>query len=241
MWKTEKEFGQYVMTRLKREGYSCMRIESASTIAGCPDLWVQGRGDDYFVELKNMPGKKVYDFTVAGRPVTVHWRPGQQSWAQQYIREHSVYADNVVRTKASWTFVGCADGIVCIRMGTLYVQNKVSAADDRYGGALLYLFDDKSKFYPGRLLNMYSYAFHVTGQHEKPVAVIEVLLTAIRWWMRGRDAADVDWPCYDDIKEEVVEDEGPYMTVGESKRIMELAYSIVRSYLQNEYGKCHED
>lgn len=101
-----------------------MRIESASTITGCPDLWVQLNGDDYFIELKycdkNMGNKEV-----------VKWRPGQQSWSVVYQNNHMNFSNTFVTTvKHSWTFVGFKDCVAFVLMDR-YRQDSCISKDDK--------------------------------------------------------------------------------------------------------------
>lgn len=131
MWNTEKEFGKCVMAALKLAGYSCMRIESASTITGCPDLWVQGKGNDYFIELKNVKVQErpaECDMNTAA-PLRVSWRQGQQGWAIQYAKAHQKVLDTVIRCKYSWTFVGMRNCVVAIRMRHTFNSNLVEWND----------------------------------------------------------------------------------------------------------------
>lgn len=115
MYQTEKDFGKAVMNAFKRLGFTCIRIESASTISGMPDLYVMGYGDDYFIELKNTKRN-------APEPGTykVAWRPGQQGWAAAYKMHHTTIA----RTKHSWTLQAFNDKIHCIRMDQVFSEDR---------------------------------------------------------------------------------------------------------------------
>lgn len=125
MFKTEKDFGKFIMQIFKSQGYNCMRIESASTITGCPDLWVQGMGDDFFIELKNHNSINMNKDTVR-----VQWRQGQQAWALGYIDHHHRVHDNAITAKVSWTFVATGDDyIVMIPMNKLYPTSTVAMSD----------------------------------------------------------------------------------------------------------------
>ena len=125
MWKTEKDFGQMIMNKLKQEGAKCMRIESASTITGCPDLWVQGAGDDFFIELKNRN-----DLSLDKGDYRVPWRQGQQAWAQMYHACHTRrITDDAVSRKFSWTFMGCSDGMLAIRMSRYHEDSSINHHD----------------------------------------------------------------------------------------------------------------
>lgn len=107
MFQTEKDFGKAVMAAFKKAGFTCIRIESASTISGMPDLYVMGHGDDYFIELKNVKTKPKLPGTYK-----VAWRPGQQGWAATYKMLHT---KNKI-AKHSWTVQAFDGEIHCIRM-----------------------------------------------------------------------------------------------------------------------------
>lgn len=126
MWNDEKTFGKYVMQRLKSKGMTPVRIESASTISGMPDMFVMGYNNDCFIELKNMKQSSVK----AGK-WKIHWRPGQQAWGQQYIASHSAMYDGICIKKCSWTFVGLSDGMLLVRMSRYHEDSCVdkSSAD----------------------------------------------------------------------------------------------------------------
>lgn len=115
MYQTEKDFGKAVMSALRRLGFTCIRIESASTISGMPDLYVMGYGDDYFIELKNTKRN-------APEPGTykVAWRPGQQGWAAVYKMHHA----SITGTKHSWTVQAFNDKIHCIRMDQVFSDDR---------------------------------------------------------------------------------------------------------------------
>lgn len=115
MYQTEKDFSKAVMSALRRLGFTCIRIESASTISGMPDLYVMGYGDDYFIELKNTKRN-------APEPGTykVAWRPGQQGWAAVYKAHHA----SIIGTKHSWTVQAFNDKIHCIRMDQVFSDDR---------------------------------------------------------------------------------------------------------------------
>lgn len=122
MWNNEKLFGKYVMMKLKNVGMTPIRIESASTISGMPDIYAMGR-HDYFIELKNMKDKSINSSSWK-----IEWRPGQQAWAQQYAAAHTVHVGKeFIKTKCSWTFVGLKDGVLLIRMEDYIPDAKVYA------------------------------------------------------------------------------------------------------------------
>lgn len=124
---SEKDFGKSVMAAFKKAGYTCVRIESASTISGMPDLYVMGHGDDYFIELKNTKAdcKDPGYFKVA-------WRPGQQGWAATYKLQHlhkkcipvkSGLQEKTV-SKCSWTFQCFNNKIYAIRMEQVFPDDR---------------------------------------------------------------------------------------------------------------------
>lgn len=121
MWQTEKEFGKYLMGKLKKEGCDCMRVETASTIVGCPDLWVQFYGDDCFIELKNIHHDLPANSDLHIATENIPWRPGQQAWAARYKMYHL--------NKYSWTFVGMNDGMLAIKMEHIFSYNTIEYAD----------------------------------------------------------------------------------------------------------------
>lgn len=115
MYQTEKDFGKAVMNAFKRLGFTCIRIESASTISGMPDLYVMGYGDDYFIELKNTKRN-----TPEPGTYKVAWRPGQQGWAATYKLHHTTKD----RTKYSWTLQAFNDKVHCIRMDRVFSEDR---------------------------------------------------------------------------------------------------------------------
>lgn len=121
----EKTFGKHILNRLKAAGFDTMRIETASTISGCPDVWTQGAHDDFWIELKSMPTASVHSKTI-----TVPWRPGQQGWAARYRINHSRVVNDVISIKCSWTFVGVKDGFIAIRMLKAFENNLVPLDDE---------------------------------------------------------------------------------------------------------------
>lgn len=113
MYNTEKDFGKTVMTKLKKEGMSCERIESHNTGLGFPDLFVQGRGFDCWLELKNCKTASIMQ-----DKLRIDWRPGQQAWYERYYAAHRGER-NVV------TLMSCHDGVVVVPNCMLYAGNYV--------------------------------------------------------------------------------------------------------------------
>lgn len=121
MWKNERAFVKYVSSRLEAEGLNVMRIESAATAPGCPDMYVMGRGMSTFIEFKNMSDKSIHD-----GQWRVPWRAGQLAWAMQYLFSHRIeYAGQFHDGMASWTAVGLKDGVLLIRMSVPFKDNLV--------------------------------------------------------------------------------------------------------------------
>lgn len=118
MWDTEAKFSHAIMNKLKSIGFDCMRIETGSTTTGCPDLWIQGHGDDFFIEFKNIKTASIHD-----KEVKIPWRPGQQAWATRYRMFHA-------GKKCSYTFAGLSDGWIAIKMNNVFNNNIVQMNDE---------------------------------------------------------------------------------------------------------------
>lgn len=127
MWESEQKFSQYLIGRLKDEGFICNRIETHGTLNGMPDMFVQGHGMDTFIELKIM--KKV---SVNGERFRVPWRPGQVAWATVYRNTHMHNVNGFGITRCSWTFIGCSDVIIALPMWSNFMLNEVNASDIKY-------------------------------------------------------------------------------------------------------------
>ena len=69
----ESDFSRSFSSRLKQFNFDVTRLESHGTSVGIPDMFVQGHGFDFFLELKNK--KLVY-------------RPGQKAWHYNYFLSH---------------------------------------------------------------------------------------------------------------------------------------------------------
>lgn len=111
---SEYDFGRSFAFRLKKEGFDVVRIESHTT-NGIPDMFVQGYGTDYWIELKSMKG------SIKDHRWKIAWRPGQQAWARTYNRKHDT-------DKFTCTIVKLDDGYLVIPMDYYYEYNEV---DDR--------------------------------------------------------------------------------------------------------------
>ena len=80
-WTNEEELGKFLMRKLNSCGMKPIRIETAATLNGMPDMYVMGKGFDYFIELKNMPHT-----SINSKQFKIQWRPGQQAFALEYKR-----------------------------------------------------------------------------------------------------------------------------------------------------------
>ena len=115
--KMESDFSKKVITKLKADGWNCQRIESSMTGLGIPDLVVMRGGLTCFIELKQEKQSK------NARELNIHWRPGQQAWANNYSVHMINPRNNTIQY--SWTFADMKDGFVAIRMDRLFEDNKV--------------------------------------------------------------------------------------------------------------------
>lgn len=79
----EAEFSRSLIQYLKGFGYNTTRIESHGTGNGIPDMFVQGHGTDFWLELKADNKLSVND-----KVITVQWRPGQIAWMYNYYIFH---------------------------------------------------------------------------------------------------------------------------------------------------------
>lgn len=110
----EKDVWTKVHRKLK--GVACSRIESGRTEKGIPDVFVQGLGNDVWVELKNETAH------IKGKEsVKVHWRSGQVAWAWRYAKAH-------LNQKCTYTIVQYADAIIIIPM----TERVCSIIEDNY-------------------------------------------------------------------------------------------------------------
>lgn len=196
MWENEKLFGKAVMSRLKKEGFSCTRIETAATVNGMPDLFVQGRGIDAFIELKN--DKTLHSSTGTFK---VKWRPGQLAWAAEYRQKHLKTFGDFVLAKVSWTFVGGKDGnIIAIPMCSKYTCSTVNCYDIKY------TIDKDDSLYD--LLSAHSQVVMPLRRPEQWSAYdfVEGVAGIYRSAIAGPAEADIDWPDTDIILSEVMPD-----------------------------------
>lgn len=112
MYRTEADFSRALKAKLVKAGYEVSRVESHGTSVGFPDMYVQGFGDDFWLELKN-------DSKLTGtKSITVKWRPGQQAWHNTYYHRHYGHKQVV-------TLISGAEGVYVVRMCKIYKDNKV--------------------------------------------------------------------------------------------------------------------
>jgi len=89
MAELESDFSRSLSAKLKQFNLDVTRLESHGTSVGIPDMFVQGHGFDFFLELKNK--KLVY-------------RPGQKAWHYNYFLRHG-------REKCVLTLISVSNGI----------------------------------------------------------------------------------------------------------------------------------
>lgn len=82
MFNSEAEFRTALCKALAAKGFFTQKLEVEGMNVGVPDLFVGKHFIQEFFELKleKTPAPK------KGKPVTVHWRPGQQAWAYKYFK-----------------------------------------------------------------------------------------------------------------------------------------------------------
>ena len=123
MYDSEKTFGVALMNKCRKQGFDVMRVESASTISGCPDVWLQYAGDDWWLELKNV----LHD--VKKDRLKVKWRPGQVGWSVRYKNNHQYWKDYngipFLISKCSWTVIALKSIYVFYRMRLVEDDNMI--------------------------------------------------------------------------------------------------------------------
>lgn len=112
MYNNEAAFSKALTAKLTKAGYSVTRIESHATGNGIPDMFVQGYGNDFWIELKSSTKSHNKDC------VTVNWRPGQQGWSMEYYSFHA-------RKKQTLTLMSDANGLFIVPMTAYFPRNKV--------------------------------------------------------------------------------------------------------------------
>lgn len=243
MWNTEKAFGQYVMQKFKKVGLVPIRIESASTISGMPDIYVMGRYD-YFIELKNMKDKSINSINWK-----IEWRPGQQAWGQQYAASHSIrVGKEFIRTKYSWTFVGLKDGVLLIRMENYSADAKVYSNSANVFKFTIDKFRELNLFW---FLRTHSQvALPILHKNETwGIFLYYAMRYALNNCELGNHYYDIDFPAPEDFVYELE----PYISINKLKQeitseqwtdnsliswvlrnIAEQASSVYKSFLENE-------
>ena len=108
MFSSEANFARSLSAKLKKHGYNVTRLESHSTGNGIPDMFVQGKGKDVFLELKNCPKLSVFN-----QYIKIPYRPGQVAWMYDYYLYHS---------KKKW-----CKTVIALCNGYLVVDNKSSS------------------------------------------------------------------------------------------------------------------
>ena len=117
MYKLESDFCKAFISKLNSVNLKHNRIESHGTGVGIPDMFVQGGGDDWWIELKNNRAVLIN----SNVELAIPWRPGQRAWHITYNLCHV--------KKCSWVFMACMDGVVAIRI--------------RHDGSDVYRFTDE--------------------------------------------------------------------------------------------------
>lgn len=102
MAELESDFSRSFSGRLKQFNLDVTRLESHGTSVGIPDMFVQGHGFDFFLELKNK--KLVY-------------RPGQKAWHYNYFLRHG-------REKCVLTLISESNGIRIVPGIKVWEKNK---------------------------------------------------------------------------------------------------------------------
>lgn len=115
--KSEQQFSKSLLAAFKRSNIECYRIESGETAVGIPDIYCMTL--DCWLELKN---DKLH---TRNQTLEVHWRPGQQSFALQYLRAHN-------NKRCTFTIVRLTDCIAVIPMTKRFSNNIVSITDITY-------------------------------------------------------------------------------------------------------------
>ena len=80
----EHHFSRGLCARLENNGVFVTKVETGSTLQGVPDLFIQAKGGDLWIELKIM--HKGYR---PGECLEFPWRAGQQAWHMEYYRRHN--------------------------------------------------------------------------------------------------------------------------------------------------------
>lgn len=120
MFNSEAEFRTALCKALDTKGFFTQKLEVEGMNVGVPDLFVGKCYIQEFFELKleKTPAPK------KGRPVTVHWRPGQQAWAYKYFKRVK---------KPVFTLIQYEDRLAVLALfGTIYKDNIVDWCSFRW-------------------------------------------------------------------------------------------------------------
>ena len=82
MYSNEAEFRKALCKALEAEGFFTQKLEVEGMNVGVPDLFI---GKSYIQEFFELKLEKCFA-PKRGKPVKVHWRPGQQAWAYKYYK-----------------------------------------------------------------------------------------------------------------------------------------------------------
>lgn len=113
MFNNETELRTALCKALDAKGFFTQKLEVEGMNVGVPDLFVGKHFIQEFFELKleKTPAPK------KGKPVTVHWRPGQQAWAYKYFKRIN---------KPVFTLIQYNDSLAALALfGTIYKDNIV--------------------------------------------------------------------------------------------------------------------
>lgn len=113
MFNSEAEFRMALCKALDAKGFFTQKLEVEGMNVGVPDLFVGKHYIQEFFELKleKTPAPK------KGKPVTVHWRPGQQAWAYKYFKRIN---------KPMFTIIQYNDSLAVLPLfGIIYKDNIV--------------------------------------------------------------------------------------------------------------------
>lgn len=113
MFNSEAEFRTALCKALDKKGFFTQKLEVEGMNVGVPDLFAGKNFVQEFFELKleKTPAPK------KGRPVKVHWRPGQQAWAYKYFKRIN---------KTVFTIIQYNDRLAVLApFGTIYKDSMV--------------------------------------------------------------------------------------------------------------------
>ena len=99
-YSNEAKFSSALCKRLKTIGCMVTRIETGTTRCGVPDIHIVVNGEERWIETKNM-----HCYWTGS--AMIQWRPGQQTWALEYLAH---------KGKPSLTVVAFKNKIICVPM-----------------------------------------------------------------------------------------------------------------------------